>query len=172
MSLSIYDASIPWMLHALGNLSTVLEKASAHCEKEKIEPSALLTARLYPDMFALTRQVQVVSDTMKGGAARLARVEPPKFPDTENSFAELKVRLDNTANYLKGLDKGKFEGSDTRSVELKFPQRTLTFPSGWNYLLGFVVPNIYFHSATSYDILRHNGVKLGKPDFLGAIGDG
>jgi len=172
MSLSIYDASIPWFLHALGNLTAVLDKAAAHCEKEKIEPSALLTARLYPDMFAFTRQVQVVSDSMKGGAARLAAVEPPKFPDTESSFAELKARLDNTANFLKGLDQGKFQGADTRPVELKFPQRTLTFPSGWNYLLGFVLPNVYFHSATAYDILRHNGVKLGKPDFLGAIGQG
>lgn len=172
MSLPIYDASIPWMLHALGNLTGVLEKGSAHCEKEKIDPSALLSARLFPDMFALTRQVQVVSDTAKGAAARLAGVEAPKFEDTEASFAELKTRLDKTASFLKGLDKGKFQGADTRPIELKFPSITLNFPSGWNYLMAFVLPNIYFHSATSYDILRHNGVKLGKPDFLGAVGRG
>jgi hypothetical protein len=172
MSLAIYDASIPWMLHALGNLANVLEKGSAHCEKEKIEPAALLTARLYPDMFALTRQVQIVSDTAKGGAARLAGIEAPKMADTESSFAELRTRLDSTASFLKGIDKSKFQGADTRAVELKFPQRTLNFPNGWNYLLGFVLPNLYFHSTTAYDILRHNGVKLGKPDFLGAVGGG
>ena len=162
MSLSIYDASIPWILHALGNLTGVLEKGSAHCEKEKIDPSALLSARLYPDMFALTRQVQVVSDGAKGTGARLAGVDAPKFEDTEASFAELKTRL----------DKGKFQGADTRPIEIKFPNVTLSFPSGWNYLMAFALPNLYFHSATAYDILRHNGVKLGKPDFLGAVGRG
>ena len=169
MSQSIYDASVPWILHALGNLGNVLEKGSAHCEKEKVDPSALLSARLYPDMFALTRQVQVVSDQAKGGAARLAGVEPPKFADTESSFAELKARLDNTASFLKGLDQARFNGADTRPIELKFPQGTLNFANGWTYLLGFVLPNIYFHSATAYDILRHNGVKIGKQDFIGAI---
>jgi hypothetical protein len=172
MSLPIYDASIPWILHALGNLTVVLEKGSAHCEKEKIDPSALLSARLYPDMFALTRQVQVVSDGAKGTAARLAGVDAPKFEDTEASFAELKTRLDKTAAFLKGLDKGKFQGADTRPIEIKFPNVTLNFPSGWNYLMAFALPNLYFHSATAYDILRHNGVKLGKPDFLGAVGRG
>jgi len=169
MSLSIYDASVPWFLHALGNLSNVLEKGSAHCEKEKIEPSVLLTARLYPDMFALTRQVQVVSDQVKGCGARLAQLEAPKFPDNEASFAELKARLDNTASFIKGIDKARFEGAETRPIELKFPTATLNFGNGWNYLLGFVLPNVYFHSTTTYDILRHNGVKLGKQDFIGAI---
>jgi hypothetical protein len=169
MSQSIYDASIPWFLHAIGNLSNVLEKGSAHCEKEKIDPTAMLSARLYPDMFALTRQVQVVSDQVKGAAARLAVVEPPKFADTESSFAELKTRLDNTANFLKGLDQARFDGADTRPIEMKFPQATLNFANGWTYLLGFVLPNLYFHGATAYDILRHNGVKLGKQDFIGAI---
>jgi hypothetical protein len=169
MSHSIYDASIPWFLHALGNLGNVLEKGSAHCEKEKIDPSALLTARLYPDMFALTRQVQVVSDQVKGGAARLAAVEPPKFADTESSFAELRARLDKTSVFLNGLDPARFEGADTRPIEVKLTQATLNFANGWTYLLGFVLPNLYFHSTTAYDILRHNGVKLGKPDFIGAI---
>jgi uncharacterized protein len=171
MSLSIYDASIPPMLHALGTLSAVLDKASAHCEKEKIDPTALLTARLFPDMFTLTRQVQVVSDTAKGGAARLAGVEAPKFADTEASFADLKARIEKTAGFLKSLQSGAF-GSGDRAIEVKFPQRTLLFPSGWNYLLSFVFPNVYFHSATAYDILRHNGVKLGKGDYLGNIGEG
>ena len=169
MSLSIYDASVPWFLHALGNLSNVLEKGGAHCEKEKIDPSVLLAARLYPDMFALTRQVQVVSDQMKGCGSRLAGVEAPKFPDNESSFADLRARLDNTANFLRSIDKARFDGADSRPVEVKFPNATLNFASGWNYLLGFVLPNVYFHSTTAYDILRHNGVKLGKPDFIGAI---
>jgi len=169
MSQSIYDASIPWFLHALGNLNSVLEKGGAHCEKEKIDPNAMLSARLYPDMFALTRQVQVVSDQAKGAAARLAGVEAPKFADTESSFAELSTRLDNTAKFLKGLDRSRFDGADVRPIEVKFPQATLNFATGWTYLLGFVLPNIYFHSATAYDILRHNGVKLGKQDFIGAI---
>jgi hypothetical protein len=169
MSQSIYDASIPWFLHALGNLGNVLDKGSAHCEKEKVDPTAMLTARLYPDMFPFTRQVQVVSDGLKGGAARLAQTEAPKFPDTESSFAELKQRLDKTASFLKSIDKARFDGADGRPIEVKFPQVTLNFSTGWTYLMGFVLPNLYFHSATAYDILRHNGVKLGKPDFLGAM---
>ncbi|HXR19624.1 MAG TPA: DUF1993 domain-containing protein [Steroidobacteraceae bacterium] len=170
MSLSIYEVAIPTMLHALSNLSAVLDKGSAHCEKEKIDPTVLLSARLYPDMFALTRQVQIASDQAKGGAARLAAIEPPKFPDQEGSFAELKDRLVKTAEFVKGIDKARFDGAAERAVELKLTQRTLSFPSGWNYLLGFVFPNLYFHSATAYDILRHSGVKLGKSDFLGAVG--
>ena len=169
MGQSIYDASIPWFLHALGNLGNVLDKAAEHCEREKIDPAALLSARLYPDMFALTRQVQIVSDQCKGGGARLAGVEPPKYADNESSFAELKSRLENTAGFLKGIDAKRFEGADSRAIELKFPQATLNFSNGWTYLLGFVLPNMYFHSTTAYDILRHNGVKLGKSDFIGAI---
>lgn len=172
MALSIYDAAIPTILQVLNNLSAVLDKGSAHCEKEKIEPGVLLTARLYPDMFALTRQVQVVSDTAKGCAARLAAIEAPKFADTETSFAELKARLDKTAAFLKSLEAARFAGADDRAIEIKFPQLTLNFRNGWDYLLNFVLPNVFFHSATAYDILRHNGVKLGKGDFLGSIGRG
>ena len=170
MALSIYDAAIPTLLRALTNASAFLDKASAHCEKEKIDPTVLLSARLYPDMFALTRQIQVVTDQAKGAAARLAGVEAPKFADTESSFAELKTRLDKTASFLKSLDAKSFQGAEERALEIKFPQSTLNFPSGWNYLLTFVFPNVYFHSATAYDILRHSGVKLGKPDFIGPIG--
>lgn len=169
MALSVYEASVPWFLTALENLRAVLEKGAAHCEKEKIDPNALLSARLYPDMFPLTRQVQIMSDQCKGGAARLAGQEPPKFADTEASFAELTSRLDNTSNFLKGLDRTRFEGAESRPVELKFPSATLNFANGWNYLFGFVVPNIYFHSTTAYAILRHNGVKIGKSDFIGSI---
>jgi len=170
MALSIYDAAIPTLLQALANASGFLDKASAHCEKEKIDPNALLSARLYPDMFALTRQIQILSDQTKGAAARLAGVEAPKFADTEASFAELKARLDKTIAFLKSVDSARFNGAEDRAIEIKFPQITLSFPNGWNYLLTFVFPNVYFHSATAYDILRHNGVRLGKPDFTGAVG--
>jgi uncharacterized protein len=169
MSLSIYDAAVPTVLRALNNASAVLDKASAHCEKEKIDPSVLLSARLYPDMFAMARQIQILSDQAKGAMARLAAVEAPKFADTESSFAELKGRLDKTAGFIKGIDASHFKDSGDRPIEVKFPQSTLNFPSGWNYLLTFVLPNVYFHSATAYDILRHSGVKLGKPDFIGPI---
>src|ERR1039458_6149533 len=122
MNASIYDIALPTLLHALGNLSAVLDKASSHCEQEKIDPSVLLSARLYPDMFALSRQVQVVSDTAKGGAARLAGVEPPKFADTETSFAELKARLDKTATFVKGIEAAPSHGAEDRPIEVKSPQ--------------------------------------------------
>jgi hypothetical protein len=170
MALSIYDATVPSLLLALGNASAYLDKASAHCEKEKIDPGALLSARLYPDMFAFSRQIQILSDQAKGASARLAAVEPPKFADTEGSFAELKGRVEKTASFLKGIESSRFQGAEERPIELKFPTATLSFANGWNYLLTFVFPNVYFHSATAYDILRHNGVRLGKPDFTGAVG--
>jgi hypothetical protein len=170
MSVSFYDASIPTLLLGLSNLEAVIGKASEHAEREKIDGAAFLSARLYPDMFPLSRQIQIASDQSKGGAARLAGVEPPKFPDTESSFAELKARVAQTAAFLRSLEARQFEGAGERAVLIKLPQRTLSFPNGWNYLLSYVLPNFYFHSATAYDILRHNGVKLGKGDFLGAVG--
>jgi hypothetical protein len=170
MAQSLYDATVPTLLHILSNASGFLDKARAHCEKEKIDPSALLSARLYPDMFALTRQFQILSDQAKGGSARLAAVEAPKFADTESSFAELKARLEHTAGFVKGIPAERFHGAEERPIELKFGQGAFKFANGWDYLLTFVFPNVYFHSATAYDILRHNGVKLGKPDFVGAVG--
>jgi len=121
-------------------------------------------------MFAFTRQVQVVSDTAKGCMARLAAVEPPKFPDTETSFAELKVRLEKTLEFVNSFQPQQLEGADSRPVVLKFPTNTLNFNSGFDYLFSFVLPNVYFHAAMAYGILRHAGVKLAKSDFLGSIG--
>jgi hypothetical protein len=169
MSLSIHDAAVTSFVRALQNLSVVLEKGRLHAENEKIEPSVLLGMRLYPDMFPLTRQVQIVSDQCKGGISRLAGLEAPSYPDTETTFAELKTRLDKTVTLVKGIDPKKFEGADARPVELKFPQGSLSMKNGWDYLLLFVLPNVYFHSATAYDILRHAGVKVGKMDFIGPI---
>jgi uncharacterized protein len=169
MSLSIHEAAVSLTLRTLRALSGVLEKGRLHAEAEKWDQSALLGMRLYPDMFTLTRQVQVVSDQCKGLVARLASLDPPKFADTEATFAELKQRLDRTIDFIQGVDAKKFEGADQRAIELKFPNNTLNFSSGWEYFLAFAVPNIYFHSAMAYGILRNSGVKVGKPDFIGRI---
>jgi hypothetical protein len=171
MSLSIHDASVPVLARVLTNLGAVLEKGRLHAESEKLDPAILLGMRLYPNMFALTRQVQVVSDAAKGGMARLAAVEPPKFEDTEASFEELKQRIDKTLAFVKGFEARQLEGAESRAVVVKFPNGGVTFKNGWDYLLTFVLPNVFFHSATAYDILRHAGVKLGKSDFLGHIGN-
>jgi hypothetical protein len=172
MSQSIYEASVPTLLRALGNLAVVLEKGRAHAEAEKIEPAVLLNMRLYPNMFTLTRQVQIASDTAKGCVARLADVEIPKFEDNEASFAELAARIEKTSAFVRGFQPKQLNEADTRPVVIKFPNRSLTFKNGWDYLLTFVLPNVYFHSTTAYAILRHCGVAVGKSDFLGAVGDG
>lgn len=172
MSLSIHDASVPVLARALTNLSGVLEKGRLHAESEKVDPAILLGMRLAPNMFSLTRQVQVVSDGAKGCMARLATVEAPKYEDTESSFEQLKQRIDKTLAFVKGFDAQKLEGADSRAVVLKFPNGAVTFKNGWDYLLTFVLPNLYFHSTTAYDILRHAGVKLAKSDYLGNIGSG
>jgi hypothetical protein len=172
MSLSIHDASVPVLTHALGNLAGIVDKGRLHAESEKLDPAVLLGMRLYPNMFAFTRQVQVVSDSAKGCMARLAGVEAPKYEDTEASFAELRQRIDKTLAFVKGFEPRQLEGADSRAVVLKFPNSTLNFNSGWDYLQSFVLPNVYFHSAMAYAILRHGGVKLGKSDYLGSIGSG
>ena len=170
MSLSIHEGSVPVLARVLSNVAGIVEKGRLHAESEKIDPTVLLGMRLYPNMFAFTRQVQVVSDTAKGCMARLAAVEPPKFPDTETSFAELKERLGKTLAFVNGFKPQQLEGADSRPVVLKFPNNTLNFNSGWDYLFSFVLPNLYFHSSMAYGILRHGGVKLAKNDYLGSIG--
>jgi uncharacterized protein len=172
MSLSIHDASVPVLASALTNLAGIVDKGRLHAESEKIDPAVLLGMRLYPNMFAFTRQVQVVSDTAKGCLARLAGVEAPKYEDTESSFAELKQRIDKTLSFVKGFEPRQLEAAEGRAVVIKFPNNTLNFKNGWDYLLTFVVPNVYFHGAMAYGILRHGGVKLGKGDYLGSIGGG
>ncbi|GAC1622191.1 MAG: DUF1993 family protein [Nevskia sp.] len=166
MTISMYQASVPSFIRALGNLSGVLEKGAAYAETRKVEPSVLLNSRLYPDMFALVRQVQIATDMVKGGAARLAGVEPPPYADTEISFAELQARIARTIDYLKSFQPEQIDGSEARAIALVNRFGTLNF-TGIDYLHGFVLPNLYFHSATAYNILRHCGVELGKQDFLG-----
>lgn len=168
MSISMYQASIPPILRTLTNLRAVLEKAAAHAEARKIDPSVLVNARLYPDMFPLSRQVQIATDNAKGAASRLAGKEPPKYEDNESTFPELVARIDKTIALLETFKPEQIDGSEDKTIMLPMHDRTLTF-KGMPYLLDYVLPNIYFHVTTAYGILRHNGVEIGKKDFLGKI---
>lgn len=166
MTISMYQASVPVFLRALGNLGGILEKAATHAEAKKIDPAVLLAFRLYPDMFPLSRQVQIASDNAKGCVARLAGAEPPKFEDNETSFPELITRLRKTADFLKTLTPAQIDGSEERQIVLKMRDGAREF-LGQAYLLHYALPNFYFHATTAYAILRHCGVELGKKDFLG-----
>ncbi len=168
MTISMYQASVPSFIRALGNLAVVLDKGATHAAEKKIDPLILANSRLFPDMYPLTRQVQIVTDNAKGGASRLAGLEPPKYEDTESSFPELMARISKTIAYLKTLKPDQIDGSEERTITLKLGRETMTF-QGMPYLLNFVLPNIYFHSVTAYDILRHCGVDVGKNDYLGKL---
>lgn len=168
MSISMYLASIPPILRTLTNLRAVLEKAAAHAEARKIDPSVLINARLYPDMFPLSRQVQIATDNAKGAASRLAGREPPKYEDNESTFPELVARIDKTIALLETFKPEHIDGSEDKTITLPMHDRTLTF-KGMPYLLDYVLPNIYFHVTIAYAILRHSGVEIGKKDFLGKI---
>lgn len=154
------------LVRSLQNLIHILEKGSAHAEAKSIDPSVLLNSRLYPDMFPLVKQVQVASDLSRRGAARLAGVEAPTMEDKETTFAELIERLNKTIGFLQSLSPEQIDGTEDKEIELPMRGMTLKF-SGINFLLYFLIPNVYFHVTTAYDILRHNGVELGKIDFLG-----
>lgn len=167
MSLSMYQASVPVLVRALTSLSAILKKAEAHAEARKIDPAVMLGWRLAPDMFHLTRQVQIASDGAKGCAARLAGVEIPSFPDTETTFADLQARIAKTIDFIKGLDKAAIEGSAEREIVLKLRGNDVPF-TGVSFLTGFALPNFTFHIVTAYAILRSIGVEIGKLDYLGA----
>ena len=166
MTISMYQASVPTIVRALNNLAAVLEKADQHAAAKKIDPEAFVNARLYPDMFALAKQVQIASDISKGGTARLAQDEPPAFEDNETTFPQLVERVRKTVAYLETLKPEQIDGSEARTVTWKTRSATKSM-QGMPYLLNHVLPNVFFHAATAYDILRHNGVELGKQDFLG-----
>lgn len=168
MSVSMYQASVPALIRGLNNLSAILDKAAADAAARNIAPDVLLNARLAPDMFALTRQVQIASDSAKGCAARLAGVDVPSYADDEASFADLQQRIAKTVAFLQGFNAAQIDGSEAREVVLKVRGDEIRF-SGQNYLLGFVLPNFYFHITAAYAILRHNGVALGKMDYLGGV---
>ncbi|MDK6076860.1 DUF1993 domain-containing protein [Massilia varians] len=167
MSLSMYSASVPVFQKMLRALAGVLEKAEAHAQQHKIEPAALLQARLFPDMFPLVGQVLIATDFAKGASARLAGVEVPRYDDTEQSFAELQQRITKTLGYIESLPRAAFDASGERAVTHGAGERARHFERGDDYLTGFVLPNFFFHVTTAYAILRHNGVPIGKRDFLG-----
>jgi hypothetical protein len=164
--MSFYDASVPAFLQILGSLSGILTKAEAHCKAKNIAPDVLLGARLFPDMLPLSKQIQFVCDFAAKGCARLTHSEVPSTPDTETTFEELKQRLAKTIEYVKSFKPAQFEGADTREVTFPVGPNTMTL-KGQQFLSGFAFPNFYFHAATAHGILRHNGVEIGKRDFLG-----
>ncbi len=164
---SMYDATVPTFTRAMTNLIHVLEKGAAHAEAKKIEPAVLITSRLYPDMFPLSKQVQIVSDVSRLGTARLAQAEPPKFEDNETTFPELIERLRKTIAFLATLKPEQFDDG-TRMVTFPTQKESYTWP-GSRYVYQRVIPNVFFHCATSYNILRHSGVEIGKGDFLGPL---
>ena len=166
MKISMYDASVKPGIRMMTNLAAVLEKAAKHAETRKIDPEVFGAARLAPDMFPLARQVQIASDTIKLGAARLAGAEAPPYEDNERTLAELVERAKKTAAYLETLKPQQFEGAEERTIRWKSRSTERSMP-GLPYLLHQVLPNLHFHCTTAYDILRHNGVELGKMDYLG-----
>jgi hypothetical protein len=168
MSLSMYQATVPAFLRQLAALSAILDKAAAHAAARKVDPAVLLATRLYPDMFPLTRQVQLTCDFAKNTVSRLAGVEPQKLADTEASFDELKARIAKTVEIVNGFKAAQIDGSEGRDVTIPMGGQPRTF-KGQDFLLNFALPNFYFHATTAYAILRHCGVEVGKRDFIGAL---
>jgi hypothetical protein len=166
MNISMYHASAPRFVNMLKNLSAVLDKAQAHCGARKIDPAALISYRLYPDMFPMSRQVQIACDTARACVARLAGSEIPKYEDSEKTFADLKVRIAKTIEFIESIKPAQVEGTEDKDIVYTVGSEERRF-KGMQYLLGNAYPNFYFHVTTAYDILRHNGVELGKRDFLG-----
>jgi hypothetical protein len=167
MTFSMYSASVPVFKQILGSLSSIIDKAEAHAAAKKIEPAALLQARLYPDMFPFARQIQVAADFAKGASARLAGVEVPKYEDTEQTFAELKERIAKTIAFIDGLPQDGVEASAQRDITTGSGANIKQF-KGQTYLVHYALPHFYFHATTAYAILRHNGVEVGKKDFIGS----
>ena len=168
MTISMYQASVPVIQKSLTALKGVLAKGSAHAETKKIDESVFLASRLYPDMFPLTRQVQIAADFGKGPVARLAGVELPKYEDIETTFAELTARIDKTLAFVGSFQPAQIDGQEDRDINLTIAGSPVTF-KGQPYLLHFALPNLYFHMSMAYAILRHNGVDVGKRDFVGGF---
>jgi uncharacterized protein len=169
MSYSMSQASLPVFEIGLNALSAVLDKAEEFAKAKKIDSAVLLNSRLAPDMFALTRQVQIATDQAKNGSTRLAGVEPPRFEDNETTLDQLKARIAKTITFVKTLDPKKIDGSADREITFPLGPTNKGHMKGDNYLNHFVLPNFYFHLTTAYAILRHGGVDLGKRDYMGAI---
>lgn len=171
MKISVHAVSVDLLANALANLSHLLEKGHAHAAARKYDPALLLAARLTPDMFPLTRQVQIATDMCKYGVARLAGVEAPKFEDKEQTFEELRARIARTVDFMKGVPASALEGSEERTIKVALRDRTLEF-KGLDYLVRWVIPNAFFHVTTAYAILRQSGAEVGKNDFLTGSGPG
>ena len=166
MTLSMYEASAPTFIRKLNSLDAILVKAQAHATAKKIDPAVLLNSRLFPDMFPLLRQIQIATDHAKGAMARLADVELPKYEDTEQSIEDIRARLAKTIAFVGSFDAAQIDGSEEAAITLKVGGQERSF-DGINYLIGFALPNFYFHVVTAYSILRHNGVEIGKRDYMG-----
>ena len=166
MTISMFQTSVPRLINALNNLSHILDKAQAHIDAKKIDASALIQFRLYPDMLNFTRQVQIASDTAKGVVARLAGVEIPAYEDNEQSIADLKARIAKTIAFIEGFKPDQIDGTEDKDIITKRGEKE-THYKGMQFLLGHAIPNVYFHTTTAYAILRHNGVEVGKRDYLG-----
>lgn len=164
--ISLYTASVPVLRQILTSLSAILKKAEDHVAAKKLDPNALLQARLFPDMFPLLRQVQLATDFAKGAAARLGGVEVPRYDDVEHDFAGLQARLDKTLAFIDSVPREAIEAGGARDIVIGTGEHQRQF-KGLTYLLHFALPNFYFHATTAYDILRHNGLELGKKDFVG-----
>ena len=168
MTISMYQASAPRFVNTLNNLSAILDTAQAHADAKKIDVLALTSFRLYPDMLPMTRQVQIACDSAKSAMARLAGVEIPKHEDTEQTIAELKARIAKTVAFVQTFKPAQIDGSEDRDVVLKRGGKDVTY-KGMPFLLGYAYPNFYFHVVTAYNMLRHNGIEIGKNDFLGTV---
>ena len=168
MTISMYKASVPVFVKGLTNLKAILEKAAAHAQAHKIDDAVFVTSRLYPNMLPLSKQIQIASDFARGTTARLAGTEPPSMEDNEKTLAELIARVDKTLEYVKPFTAAQIDGTEGKEITRTLRGQPRTF-TGLNYLLQFALPNFYFHSTTAYALLRHNGVEIGKMDFLGNL---
>jgi hypothetical protein len=166
MTISMYQASVPRFVNILGNLSNILDKAQAHVDAKKLDPATLTTYRLFPDMLPMTTQVLIACDAAKGVVARLAGVEIPVYEDTEKTLADLKARIAKTVAFIQTVAPGQIDGTEDREIVIKRGDKETRY-KGLQFLLGHALPNFYFHVATTYNILRHNGIELGKRDYLG-----
>ena len=168
MTISMYHASIPLLTKMLGNLETIVDKAIAHAAARKIDDTAFVEARLFPDMFTFARQIRIATDMAKGAGARLAGVDIPKFDDNEKTLPELKARLRKAIDFLQTLTPAQIDGSENKTISLTAGGNSFTF-KGVDYLQSWVLPNFFFHVTTAYNLLRHGGVQIGKMDFLGKV---
>ncbi len=168
MTFSMYSASAPVFKQILNSLAAIIDKAEAHAAEKKIDPAALLQARLFPDMLPFTRQIQIAADFAKGASARLAGVDVPKYEDTEQSFAELKGRIAKTVEFIDSLPQDGIEASAQRDITTGSGEKTKQW-KGQVYLMHYAMPHFFFHATTAYDILRHNGLDIGKKDFIGSF---